>query len=78
MRAIVLLSAVVLLTACATTRDSASISTTGHSGYNAYTGNQIDRQYVERVNRSVRGRYAEVVWVNPPIKRAQTGDANQP
>ncbi len=72
MRIILLLLAVSLLTACASTRDSASIARAGSSNY------QFDSEHMERVNRSARGRYVDVIWVNPPVKRQFAASGNTP
>lgn len=70
MRIILLLLAVSLLTACASTRDTASITRSSLSNYTSAT------DQIERVHRSSRGRYVDVIWVNLPVKRqvAASGD----
>ncbi len=72
MRIILLLLAVSLLTACASTRDSASIARASSTNY------QIDVEHMERVNRSSRGRYVDVIWVNPPVKRQLVASGDTP
>ncbi len=61
-----------LLTACASTRDSASITQVGSTNY------QFDTEHMERVNRSVRGGYVDVIWVNPPTRRQVAASGETP
>lgn len=70
LQAAIAMIAVLCVSACATTAESAGSPAAAENGTHA----QTNQEYVQRVERIAMQRGIVVKWVNPPLKRKPRAD----